>query len=139
MTSQKFFSMTNQSLFYSVVTELVRNSVKCPVGDRLNPKYHIPTIRHVGGNVMVWGCFSHDNVGPIHCIEGIMDQRLYLDTMKNVMLPHGKDKMTCKWILQKDNDPKHCAASVKDYFKSQNIKVPISILLSIFGSTSTSN
>ena len=31
--------------------------------------------------------------------------------------------MTRKWILQQDNDPKHCAGSVKDYFKSQKIKV----------------
>ena len=38
------------------------------------------------------------------------------------MLPHANHKMTCKWILQQDNDPKHCARSVKEYFKSQKIK-----------------
>ena len=40
---------------------------------------------------MVCGCFSRDNVG-CHRIEGIMDQRVYLDIMKNVILPHAKDK-----------------------------------------------
>ena len=39
------------------------------------------------------------------------------------MLPHAKDKLTRKWILQQDNDPKHCVRSVKDGFKSQKIKV----------------
>ena len=70
---------------------------------------------------------------------GIMNQRVYLDIMKNVKLPHAKDKMTRKWILQQDNDPKHCAGTVKDYFKSQKSKLlngphraQISILLSIF-------
>ena len=72
---------------------------------------------------MVWGCFSCDNVGLIHRIEGIMEQRVYLDIMKNVMLPHAKDKMTHKWIIQQDNDLKPCARSVKDYFKSNKIKV----------------
>ena len=31
--------------------------------------------------------------------------------------------MTCKWILQQENDPKHHAGSAKDSFKSKKIKV----------------
>ena len=66
---------------------------------------------------MVWGHFSRDNVGPIYCIEGIIDQRAYLDIMKNTMLPHAKDKVICKSILPQDNNRHNCAVSVKDYFK----------------------
>ena len=58
---------------------------------------------------MVWGCFIHDNVGPNHCMEGIMGQRVYLDIIKSVMLPHAKDKMTRKCILKQVNDPNHYA------------------------------
>ena len=75
--------------------------VRLPIGDRFNPKYQLPTVKHV----MVWGCFSRDNLGPIHRIEGIMDQRVYLDIMKNIMLPHAKDKMNHNWIFQQHNDP----------------------------------
>ena len=97
--------------------------VRRPIGDRFNPKHQLPTVKHGGGNVMVWGCFSRDNLGPIHRIEGIMGQRVYLDIMKNIMLPHAKDKMNRNWIFQQDNDPKHCARSVKEYFQSKKVNV----------------
>lgn len=97
--------------------------VRRPKGTRFDPKYQLPTVKHGGGNVMVWGGFSRDSVGPIHRIEGIMDQKVYLEIMKNIMLPHGKDKMPRGWVLQQDNDPKHCAKTVKDFFKSKKIRV----------------
>ena len=55
---------------------------------------------------MVWGSFSHDSIGPLHRIKGIMGQNVFLDIIKNVMLPHGKDKMPHGWIFQQDNNPK---------------------------------
>ena len=65
---------------------------------RLNPKYQLPTVKHGGGNVMVRGCFNRDNVSPIHCIEGVMDRRVYLNITKHVMLPLAKEKITRIWI-----------------------------------------
>ena len=52
-----------------------------------------------------------------------MDQRVYLDIMKNIMLPHAKDKINRNWIFQQDNNPKHCARSVKEYFQSKKVNV----------------
>ena len=75
---------SNKSKFMLFRSDGIRY-VRHPIGDKLNPKYQLPTPKHGGGNVMVWGCFSCDNVGPIHRIEGIMDQRVYLDIMKNVI------------------------------------------------------
>ena len=97
--------------------------VRRPIGDRFNPKYQLLTTKHGGGNVMVWGCFSRDKLDLIHRIKGIMDQRVYLDIMNNIMLPHAKDKMNRNWIFQQDNDPKHCARSVKEYFQSKKVNV----------------
>ena len=65
-----------------------------PKGEKFAPRYQIPTLKLGGGNVMVWGSFRHDSIGPLHCIKGIMDQNVYLGIIKNVMLPHRNDKMS---------------------------------------------
>lgn len=97
--------------------------VRRPNGTRFDQKYQLPTVKHGGGNVMVWGCFSRDLVGPIHRINGIMDQEMYKGILRDVMLPHAKDKMPRGWWFQQDNDPKHTAKSVKEFFKSKKIRV----------------
>ena len=113
---------SNESKFMLFSSDGIRY-VRRPIGDRFNPKYQLPIVKHGGGNVMVWGCFSRDNLGPIHPIEGTMDQRVSLGIMKNIMLPHAKDKMNRNWIFQQDNDPKDCARSVKEYFQSKKVNV----------------
>ena len=39
------------------------------------------------------------------------------------MLPHAKDKMPRGWIYQQDNDPKHAAKSVLEFFKKSKVRV----------------
>lgn len=58
--------------------------VHWPQGKRLDPKYVVPTVKHGGGNIMVWGCFSYYSMGPIHKISGTMDRFKYLDALCRV-------------------------------------------------------
>ena len=44
-----------------------------PIGIRNDPKYQIPTVKHGGGSVTVWGCFSISGVGPLVRIDSRMD------------------------------------------------------------------
>lgn len=97
--------------------------VRRPKGTRNDPKFQLPTVKHGGGNIMVWGCFSRDGVGPLHLIEETMDRFVYRDILKDVMLPHAKDKMCRGWIFQQDNDPKHASNLLKEFFKTKKIRV----------------
>lgn len=97
--------------------------VRRPKGERLNPRYSKGTVKHGGGNVMVWGCFSGHGIGPIHKINGIMDRFVYKDILKDVMLTHAEENMPLKWTFQQDNDPKHTSKVVKEWFDVEKIEV----------------
>ncbi len=42
-----------------------------------DPKKTIPTIKHGGGNIMLWRCFSAKGTGQLHRIKGTMDGAMY--------------------------------------------------------------
>lgn len=97
--------------------------VRRPDGERLNPKFVCQTVKHGGGNIMVWGCFSMHGMGPIHRIEGIMDKVVYRNILQHVMLPYAEWNMPLRFIFQQDNDPKHTAKLVKQWFEINKINV----------------
>lgn len=97
--------------------------VRRPKGKRLDPKYTKPTVKHGGGSVMVWGCFSGYGMGPLHRIDGIMDRFVYRDILKNVMLPYVEDNLPLRYKFQQDNDPKHSSKLLKAFFQDEQIPV----------------
>ena len=62
-----------------------------PKGNRFAPKYEMPTVKMVVA--IQWFRDLSIVILLVHFIEGIMDKNVYLDIIKNVMLPYGKDKM----------------------------------------------
>lgn len=96
--------------------------VRRPKNKRNDVRYMVPTVKHGGGSVMVWGCFSRDCVGPLVRINGIMDSKYYLEIIKEHMLTHAKTKMPRGWIFQQDNDPKHRSMLTRDFFSKKKIR-----------------
>ena len=79
-----------------------------------NPKNTIPTVKHGGGNLMLWGCFSVKGTGRI---EGRMNGTMYREILVRAL------KMGRGWVFQHDNDPKHTAKATKEWLKRKHIKV----------------
>lgn len=80
----------------------------------LNKENLCATVKHGGGNVMVWGCMAAAGVGNIVFIESTMDKMQFLDILKNNLKPSAiKLGLSDKFWYQQDNDPKHTAGIVK--------------------------
>ena len=47
----------------------------------------MPTVKHGGGNVMVWGCMSAAGVGELHFMEGNMNSNMYCEILQHDSLP----------------------------------------------------
>ena len=49
------------------------------------------TIKHGGGNIMVWGCFGGGQVGSIAKIDGKMTKEVYLKILREHVLVCGTE------------------------------------------------
>lgn len=81
--------------------------VRRKVNERYNPKCILPTVKHGGGSVMVWGCFSYDGVGELMKIEGIMRKEEYHRILQRSAIPSGIGLIGYGFTFQQDSDPKH--------------------------------
>ncbi len=48
-------------------------------GEEYKDKCVLPTVKHGGGSVMVWGCMRAASTGELQFIEGTMNANMYCD------------------------------------------------------------
>ena len=68
------------------------------------------SVKHGGGNVMVWGCFGGGKVGDLYRVKRELEGRLSLHT-----IPSGQHLIGANFLLQQDNDPKHSSKLCNTY------------------------
>lgn len=94
-------------------------------GESMQAKDHKQTVKHGGGNIKVWGCFTSYGPGPLHRIEGNMNREMYLAILQQYLcgtvsnMPHPSHEV----VFQHDNDPKHTAKCVQAWLATQEFQL----------------
>ncbi len=81
-------------------------------GEEYKEKCMVPTVKHGGGSVLMWGCMSAAGVGELHFIDGIMNSQMYCSILNEKMLPLLR-ALGRHALFQHDNDPKHTSKQTK--------------------------
>lgn len=82
-----------------------------------------PTVKGGGSSVRVWGGMTLEGVGPIHTINGLMDQYVYMNIPNDILLPFANDQMPRDWLLLANNNPKSTASKVKEFLNHHSVNV----------------
>ena len=88
-------------------------------GERFKKECLVPTVKHGGGSVMVWGGICVNGVTPLKRIVGIMDKKMYHSILVRQALPAGKKLIGKGFVFQEDNDPKHASKLCRNYLQSK--------------------
>uniref|UniRef100_A0A8R1HQT3 DDE_3 domain-containing protein n=2 Tax=Caenorhabditis japonica TaxID=281687 RepID=A0A8R1HQT3_CAEJA len=111
---------SDESNFNLFVTDGIQ-WIRRPIGSRYAPQYQSPTVKHEGGSVMVWGCFSDTSMGPLKRIVGTMERYVYEDILENTMRPWARANLGRLWVFQQDNDPKHTSGHVANWLRRRRV------------------
>ena len=88
----------------------------------LEERNMVPTVKHGGGGVMVWGCMGAKGVGNLVFIDGIMDHQYYINLLKDNLKPSAEILgVASDFQYYQDNDPKHMALNTRLWWMLYNI------------------
>uniref|UniRef100_A0A1I7UX96 DDE_3 domain-containing protein n=1 Tax=Caenorhabditis tropicalis TaxID=1561998 RepID=A0A1I7UX96_9PELO len=105
---------------------LSAGEISAMVDGPMTPVPHVRTwksVKHGGGSICVWGCFSACGMGPLVRISGLMDRFQYESILENHMRPFARQSIGRSFIYQQDNDPKHTSLHVRNWFSRRHVNV----------------
>lgn len=73
-----------------------------------------PTVKHGGGNVMIWGCMAYNDVGNIAFIDSIINAEKYIEVLRDNLEGAINLSISETYYFQQDNDSKHTAKKTKE-------------------------
>lgn len=97
------------------------------VGEEFKPECVVPTVKHGGGSVMIWGCMTDTGVGEMFVCEGRMDSIKYTNVLESALLPSFSilfgDTNMDGVKFQQDNAPCHKSARTMSWFRENFIEL----------------
>ncbi|CAI9728859.1 Transposable element Tcb1 transposase [Octopus vulgaris] len=100
----------------------IRHIQRCMMDEDNSDKCTVPTVKHGGRSVMLWGCMSAAGVGELTFIERTMDSRLHCEILQKTMLKSIKELGRYS-MFQHDNDPKYISKMTTKILSDKKIKV----------------
>ena len=87
---------------------MARHYVRCKPGTAFEEKNLIPTVKHGGGSIMLWGYFAASGPGKLVVVPGIMNSLVYQYILQeNVAESVHQLGLSRGWTFQQDKVPKH--------------------------------
>jgi hypothetical protein len=84
----------------------------------------IPTVKHGGGSIMLWCCFSAEGTGSLVRIEGKVNGAKYRGILYENLLKSAQDlRLGQRFTFQQDNNPKHTAKTTQELLQEQFLNV----------------
>ncbi|KAG2464594.1 TC1A transposase, partial [Polypterus senegalus] len=108
--------------------ELFGVNTRCQVWRKPGTIHHqantIPTVKHGGGSIMLWGCFSVAGTGRLVRIMEKMTAAMYRDNLDENVLQSALDlRLGRQFIFQQDNEAKHTAKISKEWLQDNSVNV----------------
>ncbi len=80
-------------------------------GEEYQENCALPTVKHGGGSIMVWGCMTTAGTGELRFIEGNMDSNMYCDILKQKMMPSLQKRFSNITTTQTHRQDDNCLAA----------------------------
>jgi transposase len=107
---------------------MFQNDGKVRVWRLPNEKYDIdclvPTVKHGGGGVMMWRCFSWHGLGPLVRIDGRINSERYIEEILGYhLVPFLEtfEEENGEYLFQQDNTPIHTSQRTRNFAEEMNL------------------